>query len=55
MKTRRKYNAIYRLRKKGLKINTQQKTIFTNYMFEPTKTIKILTTEFHYVIQTEIF
>ena len=55
MKPRRKYNAAYRLRKQGVKINTKSKTIFTPPIFEQTKPMKILMSEFHYVIQTEMF
>jgi hypothetical protein len=55
MKTRRKYNAAYRLRKQGFKINTKAKTIYTPADFKKNKPMNILINEFHYAIQTEFF
>ena len=55
MKTRRKYNVAYRLRKQGVKINTKAKTIYTPADFKKNKPMKILMLEFHYIIQTEMF
>lgn len=52
---RRKYNAAYRLRKQGFKINTKAKTIYTPANFEKNKPMNILINEFHYIIQTEMF
>lgn len=53
---RRKYNACYRLRKKGFKILTQAKTIFSPPFFlEPNTEMKILIQEFHFVVQIELF
>ena len=55
IKNRRKYNAAYRLRKQGFKINTKAKTIYTPANFEKNKPMNILINEFHYIIQTEMF
>ena len=55
MKIRRKYNATYRLRKLGVKVNTKAKTIYTPANFEKNKPMNILINEFHYAIQTEMF
>lgn len=55
MNIRRKYNAAYRLRKQGFKINTKAKTIYTPANFEKNKPMNILINEFHYAIQTEMF
>ena len=55
MKNRRKYNAAYRLRKQGFKINTKAKTIYTPTIFKEVKPMNILMSEFHYAIQTEMF
>ena len=55
MKTRRKYNATYRLRKLGVKVNTRSKTIYTPPIFKEVKPMNILINEFHYAIQTEMF
>lgn len=55
MKIRRKYNATYRLRKLGVKVNTRSKTIYTPPIFKEVKPMKILMLEFHYIIQTEMF
>ena len=54
-KTRRKYNAAYRLRKLGVKVNTRSKTIYTPPIFKEVSPMKILMKEFHYIIQTEMF
>lgn len=54
-KTRRKYNATYRLRKLGVKVNARAKTIYTPPIFKVVKPMKVLMSEFHYVIQTEMF
>ena len=55
MNLRRKYNATYRLRKLGVKVNTKSKTIFTPPIFKDVSPMIILMKEFHYVIQTEMF
>ena len=52
---KRKYNALYRLRKKSYKISTVGKTIFTPPIFKEESEMKILLKEFHFVIQTELF
>lgn len=52
---KRKYNAIYRLRKKGFKTLTPAKTIFTPFFLEINSEMKILLSEFHFIIQTEMF
>ena len=55
MKIRRKYNATYRLRKLGVKVNTRSKTIYIPTIFKEVKPMNILMSEFHYAIQTEMF
>lgn len=52
---KRKYNAAYRLRKKGFTISTASKTIFAPPILQPETEMKILISEFHFVIQTELF
>lgn len=48
---RRKYNACYRLRKKGFKISTKSKTIFAPEKHAEQKTVKILMSEYHFAYQ----
>lgn len=50
---KRRYNAAYRLRKKGFEINTLAKTIYSTGP-EITSEMKILIEEFHFVIQTRL-
>jgi hypothetical protein len=51
-----KYSLIYRLRRKGFKVATRQKTIFCEYQSSPDDTIEIkrLRNEFHFLVQFEI-
>ncbi|MDY3450313.1 hypothetical protein JZ968_10305 [Riemerella anatipestifer] len=53
-KSKRKYNACYRLRRKGVKIKTHLKTIYGDSCVEENKAAKILLKEFHFVIQTQL-
>lgn len=52
---KRKYNALYRLRKKGFKVISRAKTIITPPIFQEQSEMRILITEFHFVIQLELF
>lgn len=52
---RRKYNACYRLRKKGFSISSKSKTILPPPIFNINSEMKILLNEFHFVIQTKLF
>lgn len=49
-------NLLYRLRKKGVRVITRERTIFFPYDGEPFKTIqeKRLCKEFHFHVQLEI-
>lgn len=50
---RRQYDATYRLRKKGIKINTREKTIYTPNPIR-SKTVQLLQNDFHFAIQLTI-
>lgn len=52
---KRQYNAVYRLRKKGIMINTLSKTIFAKSDMQNCKTIRLLIHEFHFVQQVIFF
>ncbi|AFJ08796.1 MULTISPECIES: hypothetical protein [Prevotella] len=49
-------NLLYRLRKKGVRVITRERTIFFPYDGEPFKTIQVkrLCKEFHFYVQLEI-
>ena len=49
-------NLLYRLRKKGVRVQTCARTIFFSFDGEPFKIIQIkcLCKEFHFVVQLEI-
>lgn len=49
-------NLLYRLRKKGVRVITRERTIFFPYDGEPFKTIQVkrLCKEFHFHVQLEI-
>lgn len=49
-------NLLYRLRKKGVRVRTRERTIFFAFDGEPFKIIqaKRLCKEFHFVVQLEI-
>ena len=52
---KRQYNACYRLRKKGVKISTPEKTIYGSAELSEKPTVFLLLDKFSFVIQTEIF
>ncbi|WP_018676095.1 hypothetical protein [Riemerella columbina] len=52
---KRKYNACYRLKQKGVKIKTPSKTIYGDSCIAKYKAAQILLKDFHFVIQTELF
>lgn len=54
-KIKRKYNACYRLRKKKVRISSKAKTIYGKADVINVSEVKILTNEYHYVLQTELF
>lgn len=54
-KIKRKYNACYRLRKKKVRISRKAKTIYGPAETVNIPEVKILTNEYHYVLQTELF
>lgn len=51
-----KYNLIYRLRKKGFRIETRQRTIYCEYMNMPEGVVQLdrLRKEFDFFVQFEI-
>jgi len=54
---RRQYNLVYRIRKKGYKINTKCRTIYYKGLFlpyEPIKLIAKLRQEFNFCLQLEL-
>lgn len=52
---KRQYNACYRLRKKGVKISTPEKTIYGSAKLSEKSTVVLLLDKFSFVIQTQIF
>lgn len=50
-KTKRKYNATYRLRKKGFQINTREKTCYAKTFNDLPKACLILQDEYNFGIQ----
>jgi hypothetical protein len=52
---RQQYNACYRLRKKGVKISTSEKTIYGSAELSEKSTVVLLLDKFSFVVQTEIF
>jgi hypothetical protein len=52
---RQQYNACYRLRKKGVKISTLEKTIYGSAELSEKPTVFLLLEKFSFVVQTQIF
>jgi hypothetical protein len=52
---RQQYNACYRLRKKGVKISTPEKTIYGSAELSEKPTVFLLLEKFSFVVQTQIF
>jgi hypothetical protein len=51
-----KYNLVYRLRRKGFRVQSEERTIIAKYLSEPLKVsqIKRLVNEYNFVVQFEI-
>lgn len=52
---RRQYNAVFRLRRKGISVSTPAKTIYGQSYLAEHRTLKLLMKDFHFVLQTELF
>lgn len=52
---KRQYNAVFRLRRKGIRVSTPAKTIYAEPYLEEHRTLKLLMQDFHFVLQTELF
>lgn len=53
---KRRSNMLYKLRKKGVKVNTKERTIFIPYGEDPNKEVQVgrLWKEYHFNVQFEI-
>lgn len=55
MNKKKQYNAVYRLRKKGVEVSTPNKTVYAVEDISNNNTLKILLREFHFVFQRKFF
>ena len=53
---KRRSNILYRLRKKGVRVNTKERTIFIPYGEDPNKEVQVgrLRKEYHFNVQFKI-
>ena len=53
---KRRSNILYKLRKKGVRVNTKEHTIFIPYGEDPEQTVQVdrLRKEYHFTVQFEI-
>ena len=53
---KRRSNILYRLRKKGVRVNTKERTIFIPYGEDPNREVQVgrLRKEYHFNVQFEI-